>query len=125
MDPYPGSARGHRNDLLGEPQPPIFWPIIVCRTMRACKSLKLVEHAPDHAGAPVFLDTSIDVGAQVRMNRALNCWPWVWSLIHSPDAVTHSPEEMVAACAVTPRLDPKNAEAVVVIMESNTKSQQL
>jgi hypothetical protein len=35
------------------------------------------------------------------MNRALNCWPWVWSLIHSPDAVTHSPAEMVAACPTT------------------------
>ena len=23
------------------------------------------------------------------MNRVLNCWPWVRSLIHSPDAVNH------------------------------------
>src|SRR5271167_3964968 len=48
-----------------------------------------------------FSIPSIDVGAEVRMNRALNCWPWVWSLIHSPDAVTHSPAEMVAACPTT------------------------
>src|SRR6202165_763003 len=48
-----------------------------------------------------FSIPSIEVGAEVRMNRALNCWPWVWSLIHSPDAVTHSPAEMVAACPTT------------------------
>src|ERR1700678_4734741 len=48
-----------------------------------------------------FSIPSIDVGAEVRMKRALNCWPWVWSLIHSPDAVTHSPAEMVAACPTT------------------------
>ena len=40
---------------------------------------------------------SIEVGAEVRMKRALNCWPWVWSLTHSPDAVIHSPAEIVAA----------------------------
>src|ERR1700726_3725031 len=48
-----------------------------------------------------FSIPSIDVGGEVRMNRALNCWPWEWSLIHSPDAVTHSPAEMVAACPTT------------------------
>ena len=48
-----------------------------------------------------FSIPSTDVGAEVRMKRALNCWPWVWSLIHSPDAVTHSPAEMVAACPTT------------------------
>src|SRR6266403_3019483 len=48
-----------------------------------------------------FSMPSIDVGAEVRMKRALNCWPWVWSLIHSPDAVTHSPAEMAAACPTT------------------------
>src|ERR1041385_6948554 len=41
---------------------------------------------------------SVVVGAEVRMNRDLNCWPWVRSLIHSPAAVTHSPAEMLAAC---------------------------
>ena len=25
------------------------------------------------------------------MNRALNCWPWVRSLTHSPEAVIHFP----------------------------------
>ena len=44
---------------------------------------------------------SIDVGAEVRMKRALNCWPWVRSLTHSPDAVTHSPAAMAAACPTT------------------------
>src|ERR1019366_3222429 len=48
-----------------------------------------------------FSIPSMDVGAEVRMKRALNCWPWVWSLIHSPDAVTHSPAEIVAACPTT------------------------
>ena len=44
---------------------------------------------------------SIDVGAEVFRNRALNCWPWVRSLIHSPDAVIHSPAEIVAAWPTT------------------------
>jgi hypothetical protein len=26
------------------------------------------------------------LGGEVRRNRALNCWPWVRSLTHSPDA---------------------------------------
>ena len=42
---------------------------------------------------------SIDVGAEVRRNRALNCCPWVRSLTHSPVAVIHSPAEIVAAWA--------------------------
>jgi hypothetical protein len=59
------------------------------------------------------------------MNRALNYWPWVWSLIHSPDAVTHSPAEMVAACPTTvvssrcPRALIRRTKPVVVIMEGN------
>ena len=40
---------------------------------------------------------SMELGAEVRMKRALNCWPWVRSLTHSPDAVIHSPGEIVAA----------------------------
>ena len=44
---------------------------------------------------------SAEVGGEVRRNRALNCWPWVRSLIHSPDAVTHSPAEITAACPTT------------------------
>src|SRR6267142_980428 len=48
-----------------------------------------------------FSMPSIDVGADVFRNRALNCWPWVRSLIHSPDAVIHSPAEIVAAWPTT------------------------
>src|SRR5215207_7984538 len=48
-----------------------------------------------------FSMPSIDVGAEVFRNRALNCWPWVRSLTHSPDAVTHSPAEIVAAWPTT------------------------
>jgi hypothetical protein len=29
----------------------------------------------------------MDVGAEVRIKRDLNYWPWVRSLIHLPDAV--------------------------------------
>src|ERR1700724_1468725 len=48
-----------------------------------------------------FSMPSIEVGADVRMKRALNCWPWVGSLTHSPDAVIHSPAEIVAAWPTT------------------------
>src|SRR6516162_11257767 len=44
-----------------------------------------------------FSMPSIDVGAEARMKRDLNCWPWVRSLTHSPDAVTHSPAAITAA----------------------------
>src|SRR5712691_3084227 len=44
---------------------------------------------------------SIDVGAEVLRNLALNCWPWVRSLTHSPVAVIHSPAAIVAACPTT------------------------
>src|SRR5262249_31136997 len=48
-----------------------------------------------------FSMPSNDVGAEVFRNRALNCWPWVRSLTHSPDAVIHSPAEIVAAWPTT------------------------
>src|ERR1700680_1422664 len=48
-----------------------------------------------------FSMPSMDVGAEVRMKRDLNCWPWVRSLTHSPDAVTHSPAAITAAWPVT------------------------
>ena len=48
-----------------------------------------------------FSIPSIEVGADVRMKRDLNCWPWVWSLTQSPEAVSHSPEEIVAAWPMT------------------------
>src|SRR5215467_4143617 len=44
---------------------------------------------------------SPEVGAEVRMNRARNCWPCVRSLTHSPDAVIHSPAEIVAEWPTT------------------------
>src|SRR3954462_8911810 len=48
--------------------------------------------------ARYFSMPSVEVGAELRRKRALNCWPWVRSLTHSPEAVTHSPAEIVAAC---------------------------
>src|ERR1700689_2028865 len=44
---------------------------------------------------------SIELGAEVLRNQALNCCPWARSLIHSPDAVIHSPAEMMAAWPTT------------------------
>jgi hypothetical protein len=44
-----------------------------------------------------FSIPSIELGAELFRNRALNCWPWARSVIHSPDAVIHSPAEMMAA----------------------------
>jgi hypothetical protein len=44
---------------------------------------------------------SADVGAEVRRKRALNCWPWVRSLTHWPEAMIHSPAEMAAAWPTT------------------------
>src|SRR5208337_1847095 len=48
-----------------------------------------------------FSIPSIELGAEVLRNRALNCWPWARSLVHSPDAVIHSPAEMTAECPTT------------------------
>ena len=69
---------------------------------------------------------SSEVGAEVFRNCALNCWPWVRSLTHSPDAVIHSPAEITAAWptdsdqfAMAARLDPQNAEAVLVVVEGD------
>ena len=44
---------------------------------------------------------STEDGAAVRMKRALNCWPWVRSLTHSPEAVIHSPGATMAAWPTT------------------------
>ena len=44
---------------------------------------------------------SAEVGGDVRRNLALNCWPWVRSLTQSPEAVIHSPAEMLAAWPTT------------------------
>src|SRR5262245_59301293 len=48
-----------------------------------------------------FSMPSAEVGGEVRRNRALNCWPCVRSLTHSPDAVIHSPAAIVAAWPTT------------------------
>src|SRR6516162_3997407 len=48
-----------------------------------------------------FSMPSSDVGSEVFKNSALYCCPWVRSLIHSPDAVIHSPAEITAACPTT------------------------
>ena len=48
-----------------------------------------------------FSMPSTEEGAAVRMKRALNCWPWVRSFTHSPEAVIHSPGDTVAACPTT------------------------
>ena len=69
---------------------------------------------------------SVVVGAEVRRKRDLNCWPWVRSLIHSPEAMTHSPAAIVAACptALTSSRCPRAlmrdyAEAVLGIVVSD------
>ncbi len=66
---------------------------------------------------------SAESGSEVRRNRALNCWPWVRSLIHSPEAVIHSPAAIVAEwpdhghhIAVPTRLGAQNAEAILGIV---------
>ena len=66
---------------------------------------------------------SAEVGGDVRRNRALNCWPCVRSLTHSPDAVIHSPAAIVAACPTTrhdiampARLGPQHAKAILDVM---------
>src|SRR5216684_6188474 len=51
--------------------------------------------------ARYFSMPSTVLGADVRRKRALNCWPWVRSFTHSPDAVIHSPAAIVAACPTT------------------------
>ena len=73
-----------------------------------------------------FSMPSIDVGAEVFRNRALNCWPWVRSLTHSPEAVIHSPATMgrrVAndghQIAVSACLRPENAEAILGVVEGD------
>jgi hypothetical protein len=67
---------------------------------------------------------SMEVSADVRVKRALDWWPWVRSFTHSPDAVIHSPAEMVAPWPMTvtrlrcPRaFCQENAETVLVIVK--------
>ena len=50
-----------------------------------------------------FSMPSTDDGAELRRKRALNCWPWVRSWTHSPEAVIHSPAATAAVrCALIP-----------------------
>ena len=44
---------------------------------------------------------STDDGVEVRTKRALNGYPWVRSLTHSPEAVIHSPAPTMAAWPTT------------------------
>ena len=44
---------------------------------------------------------STEEGSAVRTKRARNCWPWVRSLTHSPEAVIHSPGATMAAWPTT------------------------
>ena len=48
-----------------------------------------------------FSMPSTDEGAEALRKRARNCSPWVRSLVHSPEAVIHSPAEIVAAWPTT------------------------
>src|SRR3954464_12439055 len=72
-----------------------------------------------------FSMPSVVVGAEVRMKRDLNCWPWVRSLTHSPDAVTHSPGDHRGVAdggdqfAVAPRLDAQDAKTVFGVVEGD------
>ncbi len=54
-----------------------------------------------HGTTTLFAALNVASGSEVRMKRALNCWPWVRSLTHSPDAVIHSPGETMAAWPTT------------------------
>jgi hypothetical protein len=64
---------------------------------------------------------SSDVGSEVFRNFALNCWPWVRSLIHSPDAVIHSPDCSVPdhrnQFPVPTSLDSQHAKAGVIVVK--------
>jgi len=66
---------------------------------------------------------SAEVGGDVRRNRALNCWPWMRSFIHSPEAVIHSPAENGCRMAdhghhiTTPtRFGSQNAKAILSVV---------
>ena len=70
-----------------------------------------------------FSMPSAEVGGDVRRNRALNCWPCVRSLTHSPDAVIHSPAAIACGMAdngyditMSTRLGAQNAKAILGIM---------
>jgi hypothetical protein len=67
---------------------------------------------------------SIEVGAEVRMKRALNCWPW-GTVVHPLTRGGYPFPGRYAGCvtdgsyqfAMTARFDPKNTEAILLVME--------
>jgi hypothetical protein len=66
---------------------------------------------------------SAEVGVDVRRKRALDCWPCVRSLTHSPEAVIHSSAGNGCGMAnhghdilMPPYLGAQNAEAVLGIV---------
>ena len=70
---------------------------------------------------------SIEVGADVRKKRALNCWPWVWSL--TPFARRRNPLACGDDGGVADHRDqiamaaspcPQHAETVFAIVERDT-----
>jgi hypothetical protein len=80
-----------------------------------------------------FSMPSAEVGADVRRKRALNCWPWVRSLTHSPEAVIHSPAATARSVAdhrqdipMPAHLGAENAEAVlgIVVGDALDKARQ-
>ena len=87
--------------------------------------------AADHPGArDIFRCRRVNRVSEVLRNFALYCWPWVRSLTHSPDAVIHSPAEIIAAMAdysdhfaVAARLDPQHAVAIPVVVVCDALNQ--
>ena len=63
--------------------------------------IELIQYAPLTKQTYAVPLPSAELGSEVRRNRALNCWPCIRSLTHSPDAVIHSPAAMVAAWPTT------------------------
>ena len=60
---------------------------------------------------------SAEVGGDVRRKRALNCWPCVRSLIHSPDGCYGcGMADNGHDVTMTTRLGSQNAKAVLDIM---------
>src|SRR5258708_13328118 len=53
-------------------------------------------NAPDHARREIFSMPSAESGSEVRRNFALNCWPWVRLLTHSPQPVIPPPPPLLS-----------------------------
>jgi hypothetical protein len=63
---------------------------------------------------------SAEVGAEVRRKRALNCWPWVRSLTHWPEAIYPfaggNDSRMAHHRAMAARPRAQDAEAVLSVV---------